>query len=80
MLKLLKWQSYKQASLAVHKVNYAVKMYKNVGFETVDENAEKYIMVCEPQGESRQIALSKEYLDYMIDIGSRRYTARWFEK
>lgn len=48
MLKLLKWQSYEQASLAVHKVNYAVKTYKNVGFETVDENAEKYIMVCEP--------------------------------
>jgi hypothetical protein len=24
-----------------------VKMYKNVGFKTVDENAEEYIMVCE---------------------------------
>ena len=47
----MKWQSYEQASLAVHKVNYAVKTYKNVGVETVDENAEKYIMVCEPQGE-----------------------------
>lgn len=32
---------------AVQKANYAVKMYKNVGFKTVDENAEEYIMVCE---------------------------------
>ena len=47
MLELLKWQCYEQASLAVQKANYAVKMYKNVGFKTVDENAEEYIMVCE---------------------------------
>ena len=33
--------------VAVQKENYAVKMYKNVGFKTVDENAEEYIMVCE---------------------------------
>ena len=47
MLELLKWQGYKRASLAVQKANYAVKMYKAVGFETVDENAEEFIMVCE---------------------------------
>ena len=47
MLELLKCQGYKRASLAVQKANYAVKMYKNVGFKTVDENAEEYIMVCE---------------------------------
>ena len=47
MLELLKWQGYERASLAVQKANYAVKMYKNVGFKTVDENAEEYIMVCE---------------------------------
>ena len=46
MLSLLKSQGYGQASLAVQKANYAVKMYKNVGFETVDENEEEYIMVC----------------------------------
>lgn len=34
------------ASRAVQKANYAVKMYKNVGFEIVDESAEEYIMVC----------------------------------
>lgn len=47
MLELLKRQGYGKASLAVQKANYAVKMYKNVGFKTVDENAEEYIMMCE---------------------------------
>ncbi|MBR4582066.1 MAG: GNAT family N-acetyltransferase [Lachnospiraceae bacterium] len=46
MLKMLKEQGYEKASLAVQKANYAVKMYKNVGFEIVDENEEEYIMVC----------------------------------
>ena len=47
MLELLKWQGYERASLAAQKVNYAVKMYKNVGFKTVYENAEEYITECE---------------------------------
>ena len=47
MLELLKWQGYDRASLAVQKANYAVKMYENAGFKTVDENDEEYIMVCE---------------------------------
>ena len=47
MLELLKWQGYERASLAVQKANYAVKMYKDVGFKTIDENTEEYIMVCE---------------------------------
>ncbi len=47
MLSLLKEKGYKQASLAVQKANYAVRMYKKVGFKTVDENDEEYIMVCE---------------------------------
>lgn len=47
MLSELKIAGYKQASLAVQKENYAVKMYKNVGFITVDENDEEYIMLCE---------------------------------
>jgi ribosomal protein S18 acetylase RimI-like enzyme len=47
MLELLKWQGYEKASLAVQKANYAVKMYVNVGFKTVDKNDEEYIMVCE---------------------------------
>ena len=47
MLELLKHKGYKRASLAVQKENYAVKMYKKVGFEIVDENEEEYIMVCD---------------------------------
>ena len=46
MIDLLKTEKYKQASLAVQKTNYAVNMYKNVGFETTDENEEEYIMIC----------------------------------
>ena len=47
MLELLKNQGWKKASLAVQKENYAVRMYEAVGFRTVDENDEEYIMVCE---------------------------------
>ena len=47
MLALLRSQGYRKASLAVQKANYAVRMYRELGFETVDENAEEYIMVCE---------------------------------
>lgn len=47
MLSLLKTQGFKKASLAVQKANYAVRMYEKVGFHTVDENDEEYIMICE---------------------------------
>ena len=47
MLGLLKEQGFRKASLAVQKANYAVRMYEAVGFRTIDENAEEYIMVCE---------------------------------
>ena len=46
MLMKLKMQGYKQASLAVQKMNYAVRMYQKAGFEIVDENDEEYIMIC----------------------------------
>lgn len=46
MLKLLKDRGYKQTSLAVQKANYAVNMYRKVGFEVIGENEEEYIMVC----------------------------------
>lgn len=47
MLALLKKRGYERASLAVQKANYAVRMYEKVGFRTVDENDEEFIMVCE---------------------------------
>lgn len=46
MLTKLKMQGYRQASLSVQKANYAVCMYKKVGFEIVDENDKEYIMIC----------------------------------
>lgn len=46
MLSMLKGCGYKRASLAVQKANYALKMYLDVGFEIIDENAEEYIMLC----------------------------------
>jgi ribosomal protein S18 acetylase RimI-like enzyme len=45
MLNLLKKRGYKKASLAVQKDNYAVKMYQDLGFKTVEELSEEYIMV-----------------------------------
>ena len=46
MLEELKSAGFSRASLAVQKQNYAVRMYRKVGFETVDENDEEYIMLC----------------------------------
>ena len=45
MIRELKNAGYEKCSLAVQKENYAVKLYKKVGFEIVDENEEEYIMV-----------------------------------
>lgn len=47
MLNELRSMGYTEASLAVQKANYAVKMYKKVGFRIYDENAEEYIMICD---------------------------------
>ena len=46
MLDKIKQAGYRQASLAVQKENYAVNMYKKVGFEIAYENDEEYIMLC----------------------------------
>ena len=49
MLAILKNCGYKQASLAVQKANYAVKIYRKVGFEIVGENEQEYIMIAQIQ-------------------------------
>ena len=46
MLNILEYRGYKQASLAVQKENYAIKLYQKIGFVIVDENEEEYIMLC----------------------------------
>ena len=45
MLGALRQAGYRQASLAVQKRNYAVKMYMHLGFTIIDENEEEYIML-----------------------------------
>lgn len=47
MMHLLKERGYRKTSLAVQKDNYAVRMYKAVGFEIVAELEEEYLMVHE---------------------------------
>ena len=47
MLEKLQENGFKRASLAVQKANYAARMYEKVGFRTVSENEEEYIMVCD---------------------------------
>lgn len=49
MLQFLKEKGYQQTSLSVQKANYAVNMYRKVGFEVVDENEEEFIMICKLQ-------------------------------
>lgn len=51
MLEILKNCGYQQASLAVQKANYAVKMYQRAGFEIVGENEEEYIMAIRFRGQ-----------------------------
>ena len=46
MLQLLRQRGYTRGSLAVQKANYAVNMYRRLGFRVVGENDEEYIMVC----------------------------------
>ena len=45
MINYLQKKRYEQTSLSVQKENYAVRLYKKLGFEIVDENNEYYIMV-----------------------------------
>lgn len=45
MIDYLKRKGYKQASLNVKKENYAVNLYKKVGFEIINEDNEDYLML-----------------------------------
>ncbi len=45
MIELLRGKGYKQTSLAVQKDNYALRMYKKVGFEIIDELEEEFLMI-----------------------------------
>ena len=45
MLQELRIRGYEKASLSVQKANYAVNMYRKLGFEIYKEDEEEYIMV-----------------------------------
>ena len=45
MLTILKERGYKQTSLSVQKANFAGKMYRELGFEVIDESEEEYLML-----------------------------------
>jgi ribosomal protein S18 acetylase RimI-like enzyme len=45
MIQQLRESGYKQTSLNVKKDNYAVKLYKNMGFEIIGEDNEDYLML-----------------------------------
>jgi len=45
MIAYLKAKGYKQTSLSVAKNNYALKMYRKLGFEIIKENRHDYLML-----------------------------------
>ena len=45
LLLRIQAKGYKKTSLSVQKENYAVKLYRHLGYKTVAENEEEYIMV-----------------------------------
>jgi len=47
MIEHLRNSGYKQTSLNVKKENYAVQLYKNMGFRIIDEDSEDYLMLLE---------------------------------
>lgn len=72
MLELLKANGYKRASLAVQKENYAVKMYKKVGFEIVGENEQEFIMAVDlKEGWERRYAYIPR--DENLKTGASKY-------
>jgi len=50
MVDYLRKRGYKQTSLNVKKENYAVKLYKKMGFETICEDGEDYLMLLKLNG------------------------------
>jgi ribosomal protein S18 acetylase RimI-like enzyme len=46
MLEILRGKGYQQVSLSVQKANYALRMYRKAGFETVADRGDEVLMVC----------------------------------
>ena len=45
MIALMKSEGYTQVSLSITKGNPAIRLYERLGFQTIDENEEDYIML-----------------------------------
>ena len=45
LFEILKENGYKQTSLAVQKENPAVRFYQRLGYKTIRESDEEYIML-----------------------------------
>jgi ribosomal protein S18 acetylase RimI-like enzyme len=45
MQEMVSKQGYKGISLSVQKQNYATKMYRKLGFKTIEDKDEELIMV-----------------------------------
>ena len=45
LLDAIKKKGYRNVSLSVDKANHAVRMYRKLGFETIDERAHDYLMI-----------------------------------
>ncbi len=45
MIRHLKERGYQQASLSVDRGNYAYRMYRELGFRTIEEQGNDYLMV-----------------------------------
>lgn len=71
MLSTLAERGFGQASLSVQKANYAVKLYKSLGFEVVEENDEEYIMVKELSGKLNELIANIDKL-HTTEMGAAR--------
>ena len=49
MISELAVRGYERVSLSVQKANYAVRLYRKVGFEVVGDNGDELLMVCNPK-------------------------------
>lgn len=57
LLQILRARGYAQTSLAVQKKNAAVRFYQRLGYETIRETDEEYIMVKNLEGKKRACRL-----------------------
>lgn len=67
MINHLRKKGYKQVSLSVKKENYAVKLYRKVGFEVIDEKDDDYLMVLKLNKLSFRPVLNKD-LEYLCQL------------